>query len=716
MKKLLKNENFWRLIANILVIAIIIVLFICIDNKPFTLSNFIDIKTYVAIVLAIILNSSIQAIVHHIVAKDEDRDKLIEDYDRLNKIYHDTDGMIEFINNSISDYKRGRKGTNCTRKNAVGINDRYEFPVAIVANLSKKALIIDDKKREYVLPEEARANLKNLKMIHGTSKLYNSPVIRADDFYEENESFTLVTGRSQYFYSLATNRAMDYGINGISLRDCLEFGPKISRLADSELSNHLGFNGFVQTSDGKYLFVQRHKHVSIGKNMLQVSVGASLKAKHALDANGTLSIDGIIKAMTEEICDEFNLRYLPNFEHRKEEIFKDFGKDNICYFYRDLVEGGKPQFMFDYKIGLTSDELVRAFTHGLKRVKRTHDAFGRYFSIDGYKLILVDKDDMSSIYIAPDIVVIGGQEYKIMPSHSACLALLRKHIDNISAEELKCVSKYDVSVKENAAELCEDAVYIGKKLAAVIDGTTSKATSKRRKSGGVLASEVLQAGLKEYDLNNNNPYDTEMLEQLNKKMKRLYKRNIPSSKASVIIFNYESGNIISYGDCGYKINGAPAFFFKKKIDEENAGIRSAEIERRIEELTAEGVERDIAEQKIISKLQKDDFGRERIKTALIENEKLANSDFPDGYPALDGGILNKALIKTVNAGNAISIVLASDGYPQLFDTLAQSERELKRLLKTDPLCFRENKGTKGMYENNISYDDRSYLRFTVNRS
>jgi len=57
------------------------------------------------------------------------------------------------------------------------------------------------------------------------------------------------------------------------------------------------------------------------------------------------------------------------------------------------------------------------------------------------------------------------------------------------------------------------------------------------------------------------------------------------------------------------------------------------------------------------------------------------------------------------------LVLASDGYPVLKDTLAESEAALRELIQKDPLCYRENKGTKGLAKGNDSFDDRTYIRF-----
>ena len=59
------------------------------------------------------------------------------------------------------------------------------------------------------------------------------------------------------------------------------------------------------------------------------------------------------------------------------------------------------------------------------------------------------------------------------------------------------------------------------------------------------------------------------------------------------------------------------------------------------------------------------------------------------------------------------VVLASDGYPVLKDTLAESEKSLDELLQKDPQCLWENRGTKGLVKGNQSFDDRTYVRFAV---
>lgn len=58
------------------------------------------------------------------------------------------------------------------------------------------------------------------------------------------------------------------------------------------------------------------------------------------------------------------------------------------------------------------------------------------------------------------------------------------------------------------------------------------------------------------------------------------------------------------------------------------------------------------------------------------------------------------------------VVLASDGYPILRPTLAESERELERLRHEDPHLVNEFRTSKGFTPELRSFDDRTYIRFT----
>jgi hypothetical protein len=59
------------------------------------------------------------------------------------------------------------------------------------------------------------------------------------------------------------------------------------------------------------------------------------------------------------------------------------------------------------------------------------------------------------------------------------------------------------------------------------------------------------------------------------------------------------------------------------------------------------------------------------------------------------------------------LMIASDGYPVIGETLATSESELALLLEKDPWCVAELAGTKAVLPGQVSFDDRAYLRIRL---
>lgn len=91
--------------------------------------------------------------------------------------------------------------------------------------------------------------------------------------------------------------------------------------------------------------------------------------------------------------------------------------------------------------------------------------------------------------------------------------------------------------------------------------------------------------------------------------------------------------------------------------------------------------------------------------------QFANKRGPYGYFVFDGFTDPTYPIRTVNINPGDEVVLASDGYPLLRPSLAQSERELHRLKREDPELISEYQSAKGFTPGNDSFDDRTYLRF-----
>ena len=57
------------------------------------------------------------------------------------------------------------------------------------------------------------------------------------------------------------------------------------------------------------------------------------------------------------------------------------------------------------------------------------------------------------------------------------------------------------------------------------------------------------------------------------------------------------------------------------------------------------------------------------------------------------------------------MILTSDGYPEVKETLRKTEENLKEILINDPGCYKKYLSTKGVKKGQTSFDDGTYVRF-----
>lgn len=108
-----------------------------------------------------------------------------------------------------------------------------------------------------------------------------------------------------------------------------------------------------------------------------------------------------------------------------------------------------------------------------------------------------------------------------------------------------------------------------------------------------------------------------------------------------------------------------------------------------------------------------DPARAMIMPFLRLQSQFANVRGPYGYFVFDGFTDSAYPIRTVTVRPGDEVVLASDGFPLLKPTLADSEAALQRLKIKDPALVSEYRSTKGFTPGYDSFDDRTYLRFVV---
>ncbi len=117
---------------------------------------------------------------------------------------------------------------------------------------------------------------------------------------------------------------------------------------------------------------------------------------YALDKNKELTAQGLSKAIRCEIKDELKIELPEDIDYSK----------SIFAFYRDLVEGGKPQFLFYFKTNLYSS---KEFEEHFKKVMKNRNVKKTILAIDSLSLP-------------------NGEKLNIMPSAVASVVLLLQAI------------------------------------------------------------------------------------------------------------------------------------------------------------------------------------------------------------------------------------------------------------------------------------------------
>ena len=249
----------------------------------------------------------------------------------------------------------------------------------------------------------------------------------------------------------------------------------------------------------------------------------------------------------------------------------------------------------------------------------------------------------------------------------------------------------------------EDGIFLSDDFIAVIDGATAKSDQKiNGKSGGEIIRDQIMKSLQKMDK------DIDVYEAYRfiheKILEGCPEEAILHMTASAIIFSNSRKQIWLIGDCQALINGH-LLSNHSKVDDVLSEARSLAIGCLINE----GIS--------IEELFHHDQGRELIMPLLKKQLYLENGEGEFAYPVFNNSPKTVdpekigILIAEVKEGD--EIVLASDGYPYLKNTLAESEEALAQLLQQDPLCYKVFKSTKGLTDTTLSFDDRAYIRFLV---
>ncbi len=259
--------------------------------------------------------------------------------------------------------------------------------------------------------------------------------------------------------------------------------------------------------------------------------------------------------------------------------------------------------------------------------------------------------------------------------------------------------------KKNDPALCEDMIVATESFVAVIDGATSKSCPLiAGMSGGRFAAQTAAQVVQSL------APDAEGLDAMRQMTAALraatsahmdITRTGEKPACSVAIYSRARREIWRVGDIGILVDGVE-HMAPKAVDDIASQARAAMIRG----LLLEG--------ETLESLQADDKGRAFIFPLLQRQHLFANRAGMDvfGYGVMNGDDIPAEYIDIIPAIDAREVVLASDGYPVLRMTHAESEKALQDILRDDPMLYKIHPSTKGMQAGQVSFDDRSYVRFT----
>ena len=290
-------------------------------------------------------------------------------------------------------------------------------------------------------------------------------------------------------------------------------------------------------------------------------------------------------------------------------------------------------------------------------------------------------------------------------------------------------------IGKKSPEACEDGMVVTDDFIAVIDGSTSKTPKhlnpdmKNGRYAMMLISEYIQEELKaDASVDDfcqgvtayiyNKVYEKLEVEE------RLKEHPEERLTASAILYSRIRNEVWMVGDCQAIIagklyeNGKPyeEKIARKRVELIEQGLSPAEARKQIEPLLIKAMLS--GQNQTYTVIDGFPIYREGVKVVSVSDSCSVQDpcSVQDSVPASD----SVSCSDSVSASGTIfvsssEIVLASDGYPFLEPTLAASEAALAEQIANDPQNIHSFIATKGIVEGNKSFDDRTYIRFSVEK-
>ena len=278
-------------------------------------------------------------------------------------------------------------------------------------------------------------------------------------------------------------------------------------------------------------------------------------------------------------------------------------------------------------------------------------------------------------------------------------------------------------IGKKSQEACEDGMVVTDDFIAVIDGSTSKTPKhlnpdmKNGRYAMMLISEYIREELKaDASVDDfcqgvtayvyNKVYEKLGVEE------RLKEHPEERLTASAILYSRTRNEVWMVGDCQAIIdgklyeNGKPyeQEIARKRVELIEQGLSPAEARKQIEPLLIEAMLS--GQNQTYTVIDGFPIYREGVKVVSVSDSCSVPAS--DSVPCSDSVSVSGTIFVSSS-----EIVLASDGYPFLEPTLAASEAALAEQIANDPQNIHSFIATKGIVEGNKSFDDRTYIRFSV---
>jgi hypothetical protein len=272
----------------------------------------------------------------------------------------------------------------------------------------------------------------------------------------------------------------------------------------------------------------------------------------------------------------------------------------------------------------------------------------------------------------------------------------------------------------------EDRLILGPNFYGVVDGATDKSgnnwgTEQTPKTGGQVLADIVKSNLEK----ENTPNNKTLEQKLNLINSQIHSAANTANIDLRIENNRADAGFAAYtpkDKCIYHIHDCVFGFVK-----EDGEFEVHTNDKQLDQLTS-SIRKQMNEWYLSQGINPfengKDLGREYIMPMLKNQQTVQNQGFESNEEWMNGIPKSTVAYRTINGfktqvsktkipKGTKEIIISSDGFKTLKPTLQQTLETLKFQLQNDPHCMNELLSTKGLNQNQISFDDMSYIRIKL---